>query len=125
MKKDKLDVFQHFNAVFIVIFSIFYCSSNFYLGVMVRTLICVAALFFLYYPDIVTIPNVSDKEKRNSKRFSIPVGWAFVTFGFGLVTGSSLLKTVSIALFVISLVFFALSVRKWRKNSIYKENDMT
>jgi hypothetical protein len=63
MKKEILEITQHVNAVLAVVFCVVYSFLNCHLYIVVGVILGGAALFFIYLPDIITIPGVLQEER--------------------------------------------------------------
>jgi hypothetical protein len=117
MKKEILEITQHVNAVLAVVFCVVYSFLNCHLYIVVGVILGGAALFFIYLPDIITIPGVLQEEKQDSKKISIVAGWCFVFWLLGITSESNLLKGGGVLLFFLLALLFTSYVRKFKRKS--------
>lgn len=110
---------QHVNAIamFGVCFLYTSCYRRFYY-VEIGIVMWLSSLFFLYFPDLLTIPGISRGEIGEIKKISIPAGWVWMLWWMGELIDNGSLRTTSSVLLILFIVYCVFYVRRWRKKYI-------
>jgi hypothetical protein len=119
MKMNTKNVIQHVNAVAMFGVCVLYtsCYRRFYY-VEIGIVMWLSSLFFLYFPDFLTIPGISRDEMREVKKISIPAGWVWILWWIGGLIDSGSLRTISSVLLILLIVYCGFYIRRWRKKYI-------